>query len=146
METGDAERGDNASRLVYVDSRWAVYCPYASRAAYECWLQPRAHQPDFRQIADDDLSSLGVVLHGLLAALERARPGLAYNWWLHTSPFDRTPYDHYHWHIEVVPRISQAAGFEWGTGWAINPVDPAEAAAQLRRNWPINAIGPEPER
>jgi UDPglucose--hexose-1-phosphate uridylyltransferase len=65
-----------------------------------------------------------------------------YNFILHTAPpMHRRPgkpdhwisleYD-YHWHIELVPRLTQVAGFEWGTGFYINPTSPEDAARFLR--------------
>ena len=42
----------------------------------------------------------------------------------------RTP--HYHWHIEIIPRLTKVAGFEWGSGFYINPTPPEEAAGFLR--------------
>jgi UDPglucose--hexose-1-phosphate uridylyltransferase len=56
----------------------------------------------------------------------------AYNYILHTAPFDNPELPHYHWHIEIIPRLTNTAGFEWGTGFYINPVPPEEAAAFLR--------------
>jgi UDPglucose--hexose-1-phosphate uridylyltransferase len=41
------------------------------------------------------------------------------------------PYD-YHWHIELVPRLTRIAGFEWGTGFYMNPTPPEDAARFLR--------------
>ena len=40
--------------------------------------------------------------------------------------------DHYHWHIEFVPKLTRTGGFEWGTGFYINPTPPEEAAKFLR--------------
>jgi UDPglucose--hexose-1-phosphate uridylyltransferase len=37
----------------------------------------------------------------------------------------------YHWHIEIIPRLTKIAGFEWGTGFYINPTSPEEAAKNL---------------
>ena len=56
----------------------------------------------------------------------------AYNYIIHTAPFDHTELPHYHWHIEVIPRLTKVAGFEWGTGFYINPVPPEHAAGFLR--------------
>ncbi|MBZ5628906.1 MAG: hypothetical protein LAO06_08575, partial [Acidobacteriia bacterium] len=39
---------------------------------------------------------------------------------------------HYHWHIEFMPKLTKTAGFEWGTGFYINPTPPEEAAKFLR--------------
>ncbi|MFO0914304.1 MAG: DUF4921 family protein [Pirellulales bacterium] len=126
-------------RVVRLEDGLLAWCPYASRWAYECWIQPLEHASRFESIDDDCLAAVSRMLHRMLVALERVRPSVAYNWWLHTSPFDRSPYDHYHWHIELFPRISRPAGFEWGAGWTINPVEPAQAAQHYRRCWPDNS-------
>ena len=68
----------------------------------------------------------------LIGRIERATGHVAYNYFLHTQPFDMPAYDHYHWHIEIVPRLTKVAGFEWGTGCFINPYPPETAAAHLR--------------
>jgi UDPglucose--hexose-1-phosphate uridylyltransferase len=51
---------------------------------------------------------------------------------LHTSPFSEDTSAFYHWHVELMPKLTRTAGFEWGTGFYINPVPPEEAAAFLR--------------
>jgi UDPglucose--hexose-1-phosphate uridylyltransferase len=55
-----------------------------------------------------------------------------YNYLIHTSPLSSGPLEHYHWHFEIIPRITRVAGFEWGTGFYINPVPPEHAAQYLR--------------
>jgi UDPglucose--hexose-1-phosphate uridylyltransferase len=39
---------------------------------------------------------------------------------------------YYHWHMEILPKLSQVAGFEWGSGAYINSVAPEDAARHLR--------------
>ncbi len=56
-----------------------------------------------------------------------------YNFILHTSPFDQRDNPHYHWHIEITPTLGSMAGFEWGSGFYINPTPPEEAARFLRK-------------
>ena len=68
----------------------------------------------------------------MLMKLEAALDKPAYNYIIHTSPFDTQALPHYHWHIEIIPRLTRVAGFEWGTGFYINPVPPEQAAAFLR--------------
>jgi UDPglucose--hexose-1-phosphate uridylyltransferase len=51
---------------------------------------------------------------------------------LHTSPVQEQTNGHYHWHIELMPKLTRVAGFEWGTGFYINPTPPEEAAEFLR--------------
>ena len=55
----------------------------------------------------------------------------AFNYIIHTSPFSEKETPYYHWHIELIPRLSRTAGFEWGTGFYINPVSPEECADRV---------------
>ena len=75
---------------------------------------------------------MGAVLKTVLSKLELALDCPPYNYIIHTAPFDTQELPHYHWHIEIIPRLTKMAGFEWGTGFYINPVPPERAAAFLR--------------
>jgi UDPglucose--hexose-1-phosphate uridylyltransferase len=55
-----------------------------------------------------------------------------FNYIIHSMPFHEAENGHYHWHVEVMPKLTQVAGFEWGTGFYINPVTPEEAAQVLK--------------
>ena len=55
-----------------------------------------------------------------------------YNYIIHTSSFPELDSDYYHWHFEIMPKLTKVAGFEWGTGFYINPTPPEEAAAYMR--------------
>ena len=81
------------------------------------------------------------MLHELLARLHTIVPGLAYNLALHSAPFRGAAKDSlesyvnetlYHWHWELVPRLSSLAGLELGAGVYINPLSPEHAAERLR--------------
>ena len=78
-----------------------------------------------------EVDELGTVLKTILLKLESALDKPAYNYIIHTAPFDTQSLPHYHWHIEVIPRLTRVAGFEWGTGFYINPVPPEQAAGFL---------------
>jgi UDPglucose--hexose-1-phosphate uridylyltransferase len=72
------------------------------------------------------------VLKTILMKLEVALDRPSYNYIIHTSPFDTQLLPHYHWHLEIIPRLTRVAGFEWGTGFYINPVPPEQGASFLR--------------
>ena len=72
------------------------------------------------------------MLRQVLNKLEQALDSPAYNYIIHTAPFDHQELPHYHWHIEIIPRLTKVAGFEWGSGFYINPVPPEDAAGFLR--------------
>jgi UDPglucose--hexose-1-phosphate uridylyltransferase len=121
-----------ADRIVAQTKHFVAFCPYASRFAYEVWIAPRRHQPRFEDVETGELGELSRLVREMVGCIERAVGQVAYNYFLHTQPFDMPAHDHYHWHIEIIPRLTKVAGFEWGTGCFINPYPPESAAADLR--------------
>jgi UDPglucose--hexose-1-phosphate uridylyltransferase len=93
---------------------------------------PKQHSSHYENIQKNEVDELSAVMKEAIAKIETALGRPAYNYIIHTSPFDTQELTHYHWHIEITPSLTKAAGFEWGTGFYINPVPPEEAAAFLR--------------
>lgn len=123
-------------RIVSQTERVVAFCPYASRFAWEVWVMPRRPQACFQDSEDAEIEETAQVVRDLVGRIERAMGQVAYNYFLHSLPFDEVEREHYHWHVELVPRLTKTAGFEWSTGCFINPVPPEWAAEQLR------ALGP----
>ena len=126
-------------RLVRVTDRFVALAPYASRYPYEYWILPREHDADFEASSAADFEDLADVLLGTLARLEDILPDPAYNLFLYSSPnrdrrknYWTTLAQDFHWHIAVMPRLAQQAGFEVGSGLYANPVLPEDAARMLR--------------
>jgi UDPglucose--hexose-1-phosphate uridylyltransferase len=111
---------------------FAAFCPYAARGPFETWIVPLAHASHFETLSRAQAAELARVMRVVLAKIEAALDHPAYNYIIHTGSFDTSSQDHYHWHIEIIPRVTKTAGFEWGTGFFINPVPPEEAAAIMR--------------
>ncbi|MCP4193964.1 MAG: galactose-1-phosphate uridylyltransferase [Planctomycetaceae bacterium] len=124
---------DAGLRIVAESDQLIALCPYASRFSYETWILPKKHLSFFEQTANDLLRELTELVHKVLFCLEQELNQPAYNYLLHTNPFDTCQKDHYHWHIEIIPRVARLAGLEWGTGIHINSVSPEVAAANLRK-------------
>lgn len=133
---------DARERIVSLDEHFAVLAPYASRFPFELLVIPRRHAHAFPDEGRPALSALARCLKETLARLKSVLRDPPYNFVLHTSPntetlhrrrnyWDTLVFD-YHWHIEILPRLTRVAGFEWGTGFYINPTAPEEAAAFLR--------------
>jgi UDPglucose--hexose-1-phosphate uridylyltransferase len=120
------------ARIVAQSDHFVAFCPHASRFPYEVWLAPRQHQSRFELVESGELRELAGLARELIGGIERAVGQTAYNYFLHTLPFDTAAHDHYHWHIEIIPRLTKVAGFEWSTGCFINPYPPESAAAHLR--------------
>ena len=132
----------DASRVIFVHEHFVALCPYASRFPFEIFLAPRRHLHDFGQMPDDLLPAFASALSEALRRLKTLLRNPAYNFVLHTAPnvhaepkrtghFFSLQWD-WHWHIEILPRLTRTAGFEWGTEFHINPTAPEEAARALR--------------
>ncbi len=119
-------------RVVMETPNFLVVCPYASRFPFETWIVPKQHSSQYENIPHQSIEELGMVLKTILSKLEAALDNPPYNYVIHTAPFDNNELPHYHWHIEIFPRITRVAGFEWGTGFYINSVPPEDAAQFLR--------------
>jgi len=120
------------SRIVLDTPHFVVFCPFASRFPFETWVLPKQHSSHFENISRQSIDELGTVIKTVLSKLELALDDPPYNYVLHTAPFDANELPHYLWHIEIFPRLTRVAGFEWGSGFYINPVPPEEAAEFLR--------------
>jgi UDPglucose--hexose-1-phosphate uridylyltransferase len=126
-------------RVVVKSENFLVVTAFAPRFAYELWVLPTAHASRFESITNDRTLELARVMKRALTALDRAQAEPAYNWCLHTAPLRSPELDHYHWHIEVLPRTARPAGLEWGYGCFITTVAPERAAAELRAALPPQA-------
>jgi len=120
-------------RMVLENAHFLTFTPFASRFPYEICIIPKLHLASYESIPNEMISSLAVILKSSLLKLKKLLNDPPYNYIIHTTPFS-LPYDlkDYHWHIEIIPRITHVAGFEWGTGFYINSVIPEEAARDLR--------------
>ncbi len=120
------------SRVVLETEQFLVICPYASRFPFEVWIVPRRHVSHFENSDVATFRNLAWVLPVLLREIDKVLEHPAYNYMIHTAPIQDQELLHYHWHIELIPKLTRVAGFEWGTGFYINPTSPEEAANFLR--------------
>ncbi|MEX0585975.1 MAG: HIT domain-containing protein [Pirellulales bacterium] len=120
------------ARMVHETATSVAFCPFAGRHPHETWILPNSHASHFEDITPDILADVAAALHDVLGQIERSLDRPAYNYIIHTAPFNAPPLGHYHWHIEIIPRRTRIAGFEWGTGFYINATPPEVAAAKMR--------------
>lgn len=130
---------EHKKRLVLDEEGFIAFVPFATRFPFELWVLPKEHCPDFHLTSYDKLYSLAGVVKKVLSRIKDMLNDPPYNYIIHTAPF-RRPYpgywstidEDYHWHIEITPRLTRVAGFEWGTGFYICPSLPEDAAKFLR--------------
>ena len=122
-------------RVVLESEHFLSFTPYASRFPFEVWIIPKKHKADFSSIASAEVVDLAKILKTTLAKIKNALSNPAYNYILHNIPATlREDLEDYHWHIEIIPKLVNVAGFEWGSGFYINPTSPEDAAMYLRES------------
>lgn len=133
------EELEDGRRVIATSEYFVAIAPFASRHPFECWILPREHSPDFETADSNVLLDLAGLLKMLLRSLEATLPEPAFNLFLYSGPnrdsrpgYWTTLDQDFHWHIAVLPRPAQVAGFEVGTGFYSNPVSPEAATAELR--------------
>jgi len=112
-------------RLVAIDEEAALVCPWASRSPFELRVIPRQASASF---AEDTVGA--AMIHTALRLLAKTfdhSPEL--NLWVRTAPRGT---EHFHWHVDIAPRLSIKASFEFATGVDINTYPPEQAAGNLR--------------
>jgi UDPglucose--hexose-1-phosphate uridylyltransferase len=123
---------ETASRVILENDYFIALAPYAPRFPFETWILPRRHSSAFENMPTPYYGSLAKIIRDFLSRLDSVLAFPSYNYVIHTSPIGEEINDHYHWHIEMMPKLTKVAGFEWGTGFYINPTPPEEAARFLR--------------
>ncbi|MHB0977000.1 MAG: galactose-1-phosphate uridylyltransferase [Candidatus Aquicultorales bacterium] len=126
----ESERREG-KRLVADEDGFFAFAPFAARLPFETWILPSDHLPFFERIDDGRAKALAGVLQKILRRFDEVLGNPSYNLFLHTTPC-KSEDEGYHWHIEVIPKLTTIAGFEFGTGMMINVVTPEQAASYLR--------------
>jgi UDPglucose--hexose-1-phosphate uridylyltransferase len=119
-------------RLIAENADMTALAPYAPRFPFETWILPKRHQSLFEETPRHEYASLARLLGDILRRMNKALVSPPYNLLIHSAPFAETTSDFYHWHVEIIPKLTKVAGFEWATGFYLNPTAPEEAAQVLR--------------
>lgn len=122
---------DDGRRVVMEEEDYIAISPFAPRAPFETWILPKRHESAFAP-HNGSFESLARIFQTVLRQIDAILDTPPYNFVIHTSPLDIEDNEYYHWHIEIMPKLTKIAGFEWGSGFYINPTPPEEAAKFLR--------------
>jgi len=127
------ERGLRAGTRIIMESKeFVVFHPFASRRPFETWIMPRGQQDSFGEASEEDIRQLAQVLRTILLKLYRGLDNPDFNLVIDSAPLGEERADFYQWHLRIIPRIIQPAGFEVGSGIYINPALPEETAKFMR--------------
>jgi len=125
----ELEGGD---RIVLENEAFVALEPFAPRFPFETWILPKAHRSHFEYSTEEELSGFAEILKEALQRINQALKSPPYNYVIHTTPVYVAESQAYHWHLELMPKLTKVAGFEWGSGFYINPTAPEDAAKYLR--------------
>jgi UDPglucose--hexose-1-phosphate uridylyltransferase len=117
-------------RVISENDNYISLAPFAPRSPFETWILPKRHESSF--MPDGNLYLLASILQQTLKQIDKILSLPPYNMMIHISPFEIEKNEYYHWHIEIKPHLTKVAGFEWGSGFYINPTPPEEAARFMR--------------
>jgi len=132
------QESDDGRRLIFSDDLLVSFVPFAPRFPFETQIIPRHHKSSFRNIVDEEIRHLALHVKIVIQKINGLLGTPPYNMVLHTAPCGLDELKHYHWHIEIIPKLAKVAGFEWGTGFYINPTIPEQAAEDLRNFRPAD--------
>ncbi len=128
-----AQESEERQRVVYENAHFIAISPFASRFPFETWILPKRHEESFvSSRTGDNYFSIAEALSVVLRKHQKVLNSPPYNYMIHTTPLELVDAPYYHWHIEIIPRLTKLAGFEWGTGFYINPTPPEEATIFLQ--------------
>lgn len=121
-------------RIVEENEEFLAFNFFAGKVPYETWIMPKQHNAYFSTISKSQIKDLARILKRVIKRIKICLGDVDYNMVLHTSPVNTNNRidDIFHWHLEIMPKLTKIAGFEWGTGYYINPVFPEDAGKALR--------------
>jgi len=123
---------EDTKRLISQNDNFIAIAPFAPRFPFEVWIISQRHFASFFQINESELKELAKLLKLVLVKMNRALSNPDYNFLIHTAPIDNPELEYYHFHLELMPKLTKIAGFEVGSGFYINPTPPEDAARYLR--------------
>jgi UDPglucose--hexose-1-phosphate uridylyltransferase len=122
----------DGTRVILENRSFIAFAPFAPRFPFETWILPKVHNSDFMTISEEQSYDMAKILKDTLLKIKIALNDPPYNYIIHTAPLREKDGHFSHWHIEIIPKLTKVAGFEWGSGFYINPTPPEEAAKYLK--------------
>lgn len=120
-------------RFVLENDTMIAYMPFAPRFPFETLIVPKRHCASYEQINKKEIEDLASMMSILFKKYNKLLVDPPFNYIIHSTPIRTPGLLYYHWHIEIILRLSQPAGFEWGSGVYINSVAPEEAAKDMKK-------------
>lgn len=124
------QMGEAESLMIHDDDDFKWFVPPVPLFPYEQWIVPRRHAASFTNL--DGADRLAQLMQTAVRTMKRVLEAPSFNWIFHNSPLPERP--HFHWFLQLFPRLALQGGLELGSGIQINIVDPHRAAAELKES------------
>ncbi len=131
----------SGKRVMAESKHFIAIAPFASRFPFETWVLPKAHSCDFYKIDRAVIPDFVDLVQAVFGKIRKTIGDFPFNYILHAAPFRRDAHKKgfwetierdYHWHFEILPILTRVAGFEWGSGFYINPLAPEDACKAVK--------------
>lgn len=126
------QESNSSNRTVVESNSFITIEPFASKYPFETWIIPKQHNCCFTYMTKEEVTDFAKILKETLSRLALCLNDPPYNFTFVNAPVEEENILHFHWHLEIIPRLTIAGGFELGTGIYINVTAPEEAARFLR--------------
>lgn len=123
---------EDKERIITQNDNFISFCPYAPRYPFESWVIPKEHCMHFSDMSDEERKNLALILKEVLMRNRLCLSNPSYNFYIHTAPVNDDIGDDFHWHIEIIPKLTNIYGFEWATDFYAVATSPRKAAEYLR--------------
>ncbi len=127
-----ANEKSHATRMVMETDKFVAFHPFASRSPFETWIMPKRYEASFANVTDEELEDLSHTLRITLLKLYKGLNNPDYNFVISSVPKSDENNGYYLWHMRIIPRLVEVAGFEIGSGIHINTALPEETASFIR--------------
>lgn len=119
-------------RIIVETEKFVSFMPYAALSPFHTWIFPKRHTPSFADINEEEICDFSNILKETIGRLYCGLDNPDYNYTIRSIPVKEKGTEYFHWYLSVIPRLSQPAGFELGSGMFINSALPEESAKFLR--------------
>ena len=122
------------TRIIYENQDAVVFAPFASQVNFETRIFPKRHSAYFEKSGDNELTSFADAMRFIFSSIYINLKDPSFNFFIHTAPTNKkSDYNHYHWHMEILPKFGITGSFELSTGLNVISVAPEEAAKILKK-------------
>jgi len=120
-------------RIILNTEHFVTLVPFAALTPFHTWIFPKRHCATFSSINEEEVYDLAYNLKTILRKFYVGLDDPDFNYVIRSENPKECKSEYFHWYISIVPRLTQVAGFELGSGMYINTSIPEESADFLRK-------------